>query len=383
MLSSERERFFAPPGNESAEILRVQKPPKITNEMLEDNDRTLGDLMKLDVGESKDDSDNNSYENGKIEISAKEGRQFSKITGNLHPIHRVASKKDTKGEKSVAIGVQVLASALGIRFGKIAEIPGVRMVFDNIKFYKKTYYGDDIEMSVQRLEDKDGFPQFKLVLVAERDSKNIDLNEDLIDDKITVGHAIFRLADDQDRRERAPLPFDSQTLIAKEETRKNVEELGRYLDEFQVGEYYACPGEHRFTEKFMDEYGEITNNWAWDEEYVDNNGNIKKRERVTDSMLLAVSTGQAVADFSGKGINPGYENVDLNVPVYQDDKLRTFFEVLEVDTDRKRVKAKFYLVAYRKRKHDYDEYGGNEEDGVVVGTFEREIARLPHSSEVA
>ena len=142
------------------------------------------------------------------------------------------------------------------------------------------------------------------------------------------------------------------------------ESLGRYYDDFIVGDVY----EHRpgrtinetdntwFTLLTMN-----TNPIHFDTEYAATTE--WGRPLVDSTLTLALVTGLTVEDVSERGINLGWREVRLPAPVFAGDTIRAETEVLEKRECRSR--PGFGIVTVRTR-------GLNQRDEAVI-EFERSI----------
>jgi itaconyl-CoA hydratase len=140
--------------------------------------------------------------------------------------------------------------------------------------------------------------------------------------------------------------------------------VSRSYDEFEVGAVYRS----RFGRTVLDTDNVWftmltlnTNPIHFDAEYAASTE--WKRPLVDSTFTLALVTGLSVGDVSERGINLGWHDVRLSVPVFAGDTIRAETEVLEKRESRSRPGQGIVTVRTR---------GLNQRDDVVI-EFERTI----------
>lgn len=145
---------------------------------------------------------------------------------------------------------------------------------------------------------------------------------------------------------------------------KGREQVGRYYEDFQIGDIYEhWPGRTItkadniwFTLLTMNE-----NPIHLDEKYSQQTE--WGKPLVNSCLTLALVTGMSVRDISGKAINLGWEKVRLPAPLYEGDTLYAESEVIAKRESQSR--PNYGLVTVRSR--------GIKQDATVVIEFERTI----------
>lgn len=141
--------------------------------------------------------------------------------------------------------------------------------------------------------------------------------------------------------------------------------IGRYLEEFQVGDVYEHFPGRTITESDNIQFSLLTMNFH--PMHCDSNF-AKKSEfgkpLVNSGLTLAIVLGMTVSDVSGKAIaNLGWKEITLTAPVFPGDTLYAESEVLEVRESKSRPTQGVVTVRTTGRKAD----------GTIIMTFIRSV----------
>jgi len=145
---------------------------------------------------------------------------------------------------------------------------------------------------------------------------------------------------------------------------KGREKVGRYYEDFQIGEVYEHWPGRTITQADNIWFSLLTMNE--NPIHIDEHYSQKtewERPLVNSCLTLAIVTGMSVRDISGKAINLGWEKVKLPAPLYEGETLYAETEVIAKRESRSR--PGYGLVTVRSR--------GFKPDGTTVIEFERTI----------
>lgn len=140
-------------------------------------------------------------------------------------------------------------------------------------------------------------------------------------------------------------------------------EIGRYYEEFEIGDVYEHRPGRTITEADNINFSLMTMNQHplhCDSAYAEQTEFGKPV--VNSGLTLAIVVGMTVADISGKAIaNLGWDNIKLVAPVFPGDTIYAESEILDKRESRSRPDAGIVRVRTTGRKAD----------GQVFMTFER------------
>lgn len=140
--------------------------------------------------------------------------------------------------------------------------------------------------------------------------------------------------------------------------------IGRFFEDFQVGDIYQCRLGRTITEADNIQFTLLTNNtnqihfnthYASRTEF--------KRPLVNSAMTLSVVAGLGVADISENGFALGWDYIKLPNPVFPGDTLYSESEVMSVRESKSRPEQGIVKVRTR----------GVNQDGLVVIEYERSV----------
>lgn len=140
--------------------------------------------------------------------------------------------------------------------------------------------------------------------------------------------------------------------------------LGRFFEDFQVGDIYRCRLGRTITEADNIQFTLLTNNT--NQIHFNNHYASRtefKRPLVNSAMTLSVIAGLGVADISENGFALGWDYIKLPNPVFPGDTLYSESEV--VSTRESKSRPDQGIVKVRTR--------GVNQDGVIVIEYERSV----------
>ncbi|MCK4654268.1 MAG: MaoC family dehydratase [Candidatus Cloacimonetes bacterium] len=118
--------------------------------------------------------------------------------------------------------------------------------------------------------------------------------------------------------------------------RNKYDNLGRFLEDFKVGDVYKHSDKKTITEKDNNLFCQITMNHHplhLDAEYA--KSTIYKKIVVAGTFITSVAVGLSVPDISGKAIaNLDYEKIIHDAPVFLGDTLHAETEILNIRESR-------------------------------------------------
>jgi acyl dehydratase len=140
--------------------------------------------------------------------------------------------------------------------------------------------------------------------------------------------------------------------------------IGRFLEDFQVGDIYRCRLGRTITEADNIQFTLLTNNTNQIHFNADYASRTEfKRPLVNSAMTLSVVAGLGVADISENGFALGWDYIKLPNPVFPGDTLYSESEVMSVRESKSRPEQGIVKVRTR----------GVSQDGLIVIEYERSV----------
>ena len=152
--------------------------------------------------------------------------------------------------------------------------------------------------------------------------------------------------------------------------------VGRYFEDFSVGDIYRCRIGRTITEADNIPFTLLTNNTNqihFNAHYASRTE--VKRPLVNSAMTLSVVAGLGVADVSENGFALGWDYIKLPNPVFPGDTLYSESEVMNVRESKSRPEQGIVKVRTR----------GINQDGLVVIEYERSVMvwKKAHAPRIA
>lgn len=140
--------------------------------------------------------------------------------------------------------------------------------------------------------------------------------------------------------------------------------IGRFFEDFQVGDVYRCRYGRTITEAENIQFTMLTGNTN----QIHFNREYGRRSEwgkclVNSTLTLSVVVGMGVADISENGFNLGWDEIRLPHPVFPGDTLYTESEVIGKRASRSRPGQGIVQIETR----------GYNQDGVLVIQFNRSV----------